>query len=75
MKNWMKVSSMAKWDEAKQAWRVRTEYFASNFQSNEPLVKEHYISMGDEGVLPCAVTDTIGLTCDLAEDEWMEEIT
>lgn len=75
MKNWMKVSSMAKWDEAKQAWRVRTEYIASNFQPDEPLVKEHYISMGDEGVLPYAVTDTIGLTCDLAEDEWMEEIT
>lgn len=75
MKNWMKVSSMAKWDEAKQAWRVRTEYTASNFQPGNPLVKEHYISMGDEGVLPCAVTDTIGLVCDLAEDEWMEEIT
>lgn len=75
MENWMKVSSMAIWDETKQAWRVHTEYTASNFQSDEPLVKEHYISMGDEGVLPCAVTDTIGLVCNLAEGEWMEEIT
>ena len=75
MKNWMKVSSMAIWDETKQAWRVHTEYTASNFQSDEPLVKEHYISMGDEGVLPCAVSDTVGLIRDLAEDEWMEEIT
>lgn len=75
MKDWMKVSSMAKWDEAKQAWRVRTEYIASNFQLDEPLVKEHYIAAGNEGVLPYAVTDTIGLTCGLAEDEWMEEIT
>ena len=74
MENWMKVSSMAIWDETKQAWRVRTEYIASNFQSDSPLVKEHYISMGDEGVLPCAVSDTIGLACDLAEGEWMEEI-
>lgn len=75
MNNFMKVVSTAIWDETKQAWRVRTEYTANNFQPNEPLVKEHYISMGDEGVLPCAVTDTIGLVCDLAEDEWMEEIT
>ena len=75
MENWMQVSSMAIWDETKQAWRVHTEYTASNFQSDEPLVKEHYISMGDEGVLPCAVTDTIGLVCNLAEGEWMEEIT
>ena len=75
MENWMKVSSMAIWDETKQAWRVRTEYTASNFQSDSPLVKEHYISMGDEGVLPCAVSDTVGLICGLAEDEWMEEIT
>ena len=75
MESWMKVNSMAIWDEAKQAWRVRTEYTTSNFQPNDSLVKEHYISMGDEGVLPCAVTDTIGLVCDLAEDEWMEEIT
>ena len=74
MENWMKVSSMAKWDETKQAWRVRTEYIASNFQPGSPLVKEHYISMGDEGVLPCAVSYTIGLICPLAENEWMEEI-
>ena len=74
MENWMKVNSMAIWDEAKQAWRVRTEYTASNFQPDESLVKEHYIAVGNEGVLPCAVSDTIGLVCDLAEDEWMEEI-
>lgn len=75
MENWMKVSSMAIWDEAKQAWRVHTEYTASNFKPNESLVKDHYISMGDEGVLPCAVIDTIGLTRGPAENEWMEEIT
>ena len=74
MGNWMKVSSTAIWDEVKQAWRVRTEYTASNFQSDSPLVKEHYISMGDEGVLPCAVSNTIGLVCDLADGEWIEEI-
>ena len=54
---------------------MSTEYIASNFQLDEPLVKEHYIAAGNEGVLPYAVTDTIGLTCGLAEDEWMEEIT
>ena len=74
MNEFMKVISTAIWDEAKQAWRVHTESTASNIQSDQPLVKEHYISMGDEGVLPCAVSDTIGLACDLAEGEWMEEI-
>lgn len=74
MNDFMKVVSTAIWDEVRQAWRVHTEYIASNFQSGSPLVKEHYISMGDEGVLPCAVSDTIGLVCDLAEGEWMKEI-
>lgn len=75
MEDFMKVTSTAIWDEAKQAWRVHTEYTASNFSPDAPLVKEHYIAAGDEGVLPYAVTDTLGLVCDLAEDEWMEEIS
>ena len=75
MEDFMKVISIATWDEAKRAWRVHTEYTASNFHPDFPLVAEHYIAAGDEGVLPYAVADTLGVVCDLAEDEWMEEIT
>ena len=75
MEDYMKVTSIAIWDKTKQAWRVHTEYVASNFHPDFPLVKEHYIAAGGESVLPYAVANTLGVICDLAEDEWMEEIS
>ena len=74
MEDFMKIVSTAIWDEAKQAWRVHTEYTASNFHPDKPLMKEHYIAAGDEGVLPYAVADTMGIIYNLSEDEWVEEI-
>jgi hypothetical protein len=75
MEDFMKVTSTAIWDEAKQAWRVHTEYTANNFQPDKPLVGEYYVRACNCFVLPFAISATLGIDCELEADEIVEEIT
>lgn len=74
MEDFMKVTSIATWDADKKAWRVHTEYTADNFEPDKPLVGEHYIRACDCFVLPFAISATLGIDCELEEDESIEEI-
>ena len=75
MEDFMKVTSIATWDEAKQAWRVHTEYTADNFQPDTPLVGEHYVRACDDFVLPIAISATLGIGYECEESESVEEIS
>ena len=75
MENFMKVTSIATWDEARRAWRVHTEYTADNFQPDKPLVGEHYVRACDEFVLPLAISASLGIGYECEEGESVEEIS
>ena len=75
MEDFMKVTSIATWDEAKRAWRVHTEYTADNFQPDKPLVGEHYVRACDDFVLPLAISATLGIGYECEESESVEEIS